>query len=152
MGGIVFVSLGRSFGQGGSPRGALASQIDVTRSLTHPQSYVPVQIGNHVIIGEGTVCEATSIGSRVVIGKNCVIVRMPCRCCYANAHPQGAGAMIMDGVRIADNSVIPPAMVVPPLSLVAGNPASRIAELPESSIDLITRFVEGRYLKFVARS
>jgi len=37
-------------------------------------SYYPMKIGDHVIIGEGTIVQAATIGSFVSIGKNCVIV------------------------------------------------------------------------------
>lgn len=33
-----------------------------------------MKIGDHVIIGEGTIVQAATIGSFVSIGKNCVIV------------------------------------------------------------------------------
>ena len=37
-------------------------------------AFYPLQIGDNVYIGEGTVVNASSVGSYVYIGKNCVIV------------------------------------------------------------------------------
>ncbi|KAJ1983493.1 hypothetical protein H4R33_004726, partial [Dimargaris cristalligena] len=36
-------------------------------------SYYPMKIGDHVMVGEGSIVEAASIGNYVEIGKNCVI-------------------------------------------------------------------------------
>lgn len=41
-------------------------------------SYYPMKIGNYVSIGDGCIIEAASIGEGVVIGKNCIIVRLTC--------------------------------------------------------------------------
>lgn len=37
-------------------------------------AFFPLHIGDHVVIGEGTVVNAAQVGSYVHIGKNCVIV------------------------------------------------------------------------------
>ena len=37
-------------------------------------AFFPTHIGDHVLIGEGSVVNAASVGSYVYIGKNCVIV------------------------------------------------------------------------------
>ena len=38
-------------------------------------AFYPLQIGDNVVIGDESVINASSIGSYVYVGKNCVIVR-----------------------------------------------------------------------------
>lgn len=42
--------------------------------IAHSGAYFPLQIGDNVYIGDGTVVNASAVGSYVYIGKNCVIV------------------------------------------------------------------------------
>ncbi|CAN6644694.1 hypothetical protein TRVA0_020S02190 [Trichomonascus vanleenenianus] len=87
------------------------------------KTYYPVKIGSYVQIGEGTMCEAASIGNCVVIGRNCTI---------------GKFAIIKDCVKIADDTVIPPYAVVAPFSAVSGVPPGQVInELPESAEDVL---------------
>ena len=37
-------------------------------------AFYPLQIGDNVIVGEDTIINASSVGSYVHVGKNCVIV------------------------------------------------------------------------------
>lgn len=83
-------------------------------------SYWPLKMGDHVFVGEGAVVEAASIGSHVHIGAGAVVGRF---------------AIIKDAVRIVDGAVVPPNMVVPPFSVVAGTPATVVAELAEGELD-----------------
>ena len=48
----------------------------ITWDVIFPYSgaFYPLQIGDNVYIGEGTVVNASAVGSYVYIGKNCVIV------------------------------------------------------------------------------
>lgn len=41
-------------------------------------AFFPLHIGDHVFIGEGSIVNAAVVGSYVYIGKNCVIVSIPC--------------------------------------------------------------------------
>lgn len=84
-------------------------------------------IGDSVVIGENAVVCAASIGSFVVIGKNTVIVSWHATrpLLFLNACSlslQGRGCILKDCTRVEDGAVLPPDMVVPPFSLVAGNP------------------------------
>ena len=79
-------------------------------------TYMPLRMGDHVYIGQGTVVQAATVGSYVHIGKNCTISEF---------------AIIKDCVKVMDNSVVPPHMVIPSFSIVAGKPARLIGELPE---------------------
>ncbi|KAK9320808.1 trimeric LpxA-like protein [Lipomyces orientalis] len=86
--------------------------------------YYPQKIGNYVSIGANSIIEAAAIGSYVCIGSNCVV---------------GKFAILKDCVVVLDGTVIPPTTCIPPFSVVAGNPASVVDELPESSAEVFER-------------
>jgi dynactin-5 len=75
-----------------------------------------LRIGDHVFVGPGSVVQAASIGSHVHIGAKVSV---------------GELAIIKDYVRILDGTVVPPNMVIPSFSIVAGQPARLIGEVPE---------------------
>ncbi|KAK0619120.1 trimeric LpxA-like protein [Immersiella caudata] len=79
-------------------------------------TYTALRVGDHVFIGPGSVIQAASIGSHVHIGANVVI---------------GELAIIKEYVKILDGTVVPANMVIPSFSIVAGQPARVIGELPE---------------------
>ncbi|KAH9907038.1 trimeric LpxA-like protein [Xylariomycetidae sp. FL2044] len=81
-----------------------------------PFTYLPLRLGDHVFVGEGSVVQAASVASHVHIGKNVVI---------------GEFVIIKEYVRILDNSVVPANMVIPSFSIVAGQPARVVGEVPE---------------------
>lgn len=69
-----------------------------------------------MFVGEGAVVQAATIGSHVHIGHNAVV---------------GEFAIIKDYVRILPDTVIPANMVIPSFSIVAGQPARVVGEVPE---------------------
>lgn len=77
---------------------------------------MPLRIGDHVFVGPASVVQAASIGSHVHIGAKVAI---------------GEFAIVKDYVRILDGTVVPPHMVIPSFSIVAGQPARLIGEVPE---------------------
>ncbi|OTA54824.1 trimeric LpxA-like protein [Hypoxylon sp. EC38] len=79
-------------------------------------TFLPLRLGDHVFIGEGTVVQAATIGSHVHIGQGVVV---------------GEFAIIKDYVRILDGTVIPANMVIPSFSIVAGQPGRVVGEVPE---------------------
>jgi len=83
-------------------------------------SHYPLKIGDHVFVGQGSVVEAALIGNHVHIAPNCVV---------------GKFAIIKDYVRILEGTVVPPNMVVPSFSVVAGRPGRVIAEVKEGEVD-----------------
>ncbi|RFU33358.1 hypothetical protein B7463_g3012, partial [Scytalidium lignicola] len=93
-------------------------------------SHFPLKIGDHVFVGSGSIIEAALIGSHVYIGSNCVI---------------GKFSLIKDFVRILDGTVVPPNMVIPAFSIVAGVPGRVVGEILEGE-------VEGFDLREVYRS
>jgi dynactin 5 len=83
-------------------------------------TYMPLRIGDHVFVGERTIIQAASIGSHVNIGAGATV---------------GEFAIVKDYVRILDGAVVPPNMVIPSFSVVAGTPAQVIAEVPEGAVE-----------------
>lgn len=81
---------------------------------------MPLRLGDHVFIGEGTVVQAATIGSHVNIGKGVVV---------------GEFAIVKDYVQILDGTIVPANMVIPSFSIVAGQPARIIGEVPEGGHD-----------------
>ncbi|KXJ87684.1 dynactin subunit 5 [Microdochium bolleyi] len=79
-------------------------------------TYLPLRLGDHVFVGEGAVVQAATIGSHVHIGANAVV---------------GEFAIIKDYVRVLPDTVIPANMVIPSFSIVAGQPARVVGEVPE---------------------
>ncbi|KAK4151154.1 trimeric LpxA-like protein [Chaetomidium leptoderma] len=79
-------------------------------------TYMPLRIGDHVFVGAGSVVQAATVGSHVHIGAKVAV---------------GEFAIIKDYVRILDGTVVPPNMVIPSFSIVAGQPARLIGEVPE---------------------
>ncbi|KAK2625626.1 hypothetical protein QTJ16_004938 [Diplocarpon rosae] len=83
-------------------------------------SHYPLKIADHVFVGAGSIIEAALIGSHVSIGSNCVV---------------GKFTIIKDYVKILDGTVVPPNMVIPSFSVVAGRPGRVVAEIAEGEID-----------------
>lgn len=88
-------------------------------------SYHPLKLSDHVFIGQNSIVEAAIVGNKVHIGKDCVI---------------GKFALIKDCVRILDGTIVPPGMVIPSFSVVAGRPGRVVGEVPEGGEEAL----EGR--------
>ena len=83
-------------------------------------SHYPLKIADHVYIGPGSIIEAALIGSHVNVGSNCVV---------------GKFTIIKDFVRILDGTVVPPNMVIPSFSIVAGRPGRVVGEIAEGEVE-----------------
>ncbi|KAJ6437162.1 dynactin subunit p25 [Purpureocillium lavendulum] len=83
-------------------------------------TYMPLRLGDHVFVGQGTVVQAATVGSHVHIGKGCAINEF---------------AIIKDYVKVLDGTVVPAFMVIPSFSIVAGQPAKVVGEIPEGGHD-----------------
>ncbi|KAL6892385.1 trimeric LpxA-like protein [Trichoderma longibrachiatum] len=81
-------------------------------------TYMPLRIGDHVFVGQGTVVQAASIGNHVYIGSGCVVNEF---------------AIIKDYVKVLDGTIVPANMVVPSFSIVAGQPGRVVGELPDGA-------------------
>eukprot|EP01134_Creolimax_fragrantissima_P003013 CFRG3013T1 len=113
-----------------------------TDSVLHPPykqfrgvlSYFRQQIGDYVVIEEGSVINAAVVGSYVHIGKSVVI---------------GQRCIIKDCVRIEDGAVLPPDMIVAPFSIVSGSPAKITGRCLECEQELAQQFAIEKYDQFV---
>ena len=83
-------------------------------------SHYPLKIADHVFVGAGSIIEAALVGSHVHIGSGVVI---------------GKFAIIKDFVRILDGAVVPPNMVIPSFSVVAGSPGRIVGEVAEGEVE-----------------
>src|SRR4051794_6739868 len=81
---------------------------------------MPLRMGDHVFVGAGSVVQAATIGSHVHIGAGVVV---------------GEFAILKDYVRVLDGAVVAPNTVVPSFSIVAGQPARVVGEVPEGGLD-----------------
>jgi dynactin-5 len=96
------------------------SMLVLTSYSNRAFSHYPLKIGDHVLIGPSSIVEAALIGNHVSIGANTII---------------GKFAIIKDYVRILDGTVVPPNMVIPSFSIVAGRPGRVVGEVPEGGLE-----------------
>lgn len=98
-----------------------------------PLKFIPMTIGSYSCFGENCVIESAIIGIGCEIEKNCILSK---RC------------ILKDFVKVLEGSVLPPGMVVPPFSIVAGNPAQIVAEQHESTSTISQIIAVERYKAF----
>ncbi|EUB62059.1 Dynactin subunit 5 [Echinococcus granulosus] len=100
-------------------------------------AFFPLQIGDHVFVGEGAVVNAAQVGSYVYIGQNCVVGR---RC------------VLKDACALLDNTVLAPETIVPPFSVFGGSPGRSVAELPECTPELMADLTRSYYEHFLPKT
>ena len=85
-------------------------------------------MGDHIIIGEGSIINAQSIGSYVHIGKNCIIVSHTHvnvgRAAFTFVLLQSHSCILKDCCRVEDNVVLAPDTVVPLFTVFSGSPGA----------------------------
>lgn len=96
-------------------------------------AFIPMQIGDHVFIGEGSTISATQVGSYVLIGKNCTI---------------GRNCILKDCCVINDGTVVPPGTTVAAFAVMSGSPATITDEAPECMQDLMINYTKDYYEHF----
>jgi dynactin-5 len=96
-------------------------------------AFIPVTIGDYVLIQDNSIIQAASIGSHVLIGANSVIGK---RCIVSNC------------CDIAPNAVLAPGTVTPPFSRWEGNPAKLVSKLPEVWPQLMNDYMKGFFSAF----
>lgn len=117
------------------------------RSVIHPSyamvkqqfKFIPTTVGSHTFFGKDCVIEAAVIGIGCHISDNCILSK---RC------------ILKDFVLVLEGAVVPCDMVIPPFSIVGGNPAQIIGEQPESSSTLVIQEAVARFksIQVVKRS
>lgn len=92
------------------------------RSILHPPrklhrgafSHHPLKVGDNVYIGPGAIVEAATIYNNVWIGPGAVVGKL---------------AILRDGCRVLEGTVVPPGMVVGAGEVVAGRPARKVGDI-----------------------
>ncbi len=92
--------------------------------------YITQTIGSHTYIGTNCTIEAAAIGMGCFISKNCIISKR---------------VILKDYVLVLENTVICCDMVIPPFSIVSGNPGVIIGEQSESASTLAKLAAEAKY-------
>jgi dynactin-5 len=83
------------------------------------ETHFPISIGDFVSIGSGSLIEASSIASQVVIGENVKV---------------GAFSNLKEGCVILPGSIVPPYTTCPPWSIFGGVPATQLDEVDPNTI------------------
>uniref|UniRef100_A0A1I7ZST8 Dynactin subunit 5 n=1 Tax=Steinernema glaseri TaxID=37863 RepID=A0A1I7ZST8_9BILA len=100
------------------------------KRFTKGFTFFAVIFGDHVFVEEDCVIMAAQIGSYVHIGKGAII---------------GRSTVIKDCCVIKPGAVLPADMIVPPFSIVEGNPAKIVGDLPESTPALMMQATKQFY-------
>ena len=91
-----------------------ASILHPPRKLHRGQfSHHPQKLGDNVFVGRGAIVEAATIGSNVWIGAGAVVGKL---------------AILRDGAKVLDGSVVPPGMVIGAGEVAGGRPARIVGE------------------------
>lgn len=98
-------------------------------------TYFPIHVGDYVFIENNCVIMASQIGSYVHIGRNSII---------------GRNVVLKDCVQILPDSVVPQDAIIPPFSIVGGNPATVVGELPSMTQDLMIQANKSFYENFIS--
>ncbi|CAG9321974.1 unnamed protein product [Blepharisma stoltei] len=96
--------------------------------------YITMQIGEHVLIEEGSIVCASKIGNNVHVGKNCIISH---RC------------VLRDNCKIEDGAILSPDTEVPSFTIYGGKPATYLADMPDSTVFMHTELTQGYYNRFL---
>lgn len=105
-------------GAGAILRPPLLTFLNQNSAQCHPS----VRYGAFTVIGEGSVCEASQVGTFVRVDEDCVI---------------GQGAVIADGVWVRRQSVVPPESILAPYTVYEGCPAVPVGRVSEDAHRLL---------------
>eukprot|EP01061_Rhynchopus_euleeides_P008336 TRINITY_DN17403_c0_g1_i1.p1 TRINITY_DN17403_c0_g1~~TRINITY_DN17403_c0_g1_i1.p1 ORF type:complete len:222 (+),score=54.04 TRINITY_DN17403_c0_g1_i1:308-973(+) len=100
-------------------------------------TYLPLKIGNYVLIGKGSTVEAAQLATTVVVGDGAVI---------------GRGAVVRECVMIDPGSVVPPESTLPPYTRWAGDPATQVGRLHEGAQHDIMLLCKMAYSQLIISS
>ncbi|XMB72141.1 gamma carbonic anhydrase family protein [Mycoplasmatota bacterium WC30] len=89
-------------------------------AVVHTDTNLPTKIGKYVTVGHSAIIHAATVGDYALIGMGSVILNK---------------AIIGEYAMVAAGTVVPPGKVVPPRTLVLGNPMRVIRELTNKEIE-----------------
>jgi carbonic anhydrase/acetyltransferase-like protein (isoleucine patch superfamily) len=90
-------------------------------AVIHTDTSKPTKIGKYVTVGHSAIIHAATVGDYALIGMGSIILN---------------GASVGEYAMVAAGTLIPPGKVVPPRTLVLGNPMRIIRELTDSEIEV----------------
>ena len=96
--------------------------------------FIPLTIGKYTLIGDDCVVECASVGAGCYIGQGSVLC---------------TGAILKDYVHVEPGTIVPPDLVIPPFSIVSGQPARCKGEAPVSLPDVKEHEALQRYKRFM---
>lgn len=96
-------------------------------SILHVDDDVPLAIGNEVTVGHHVILHGCTIKDRALVGMGSTIMNH---------------AVIGEEVLIAANTLITQGKVIPPRTLVMGNPGKVVRELNEQEVESLRRSAE----------
>ena len=114
------------------PSGILT--VDAGAGVGGKLRFVPLTIGKYTFIGRDCVVECASVGVGCFIGDGSVLCK---------------GAILKDYVHVRPGTIVPPDLVIPPFSVVSGQPARITGEAPPSTPDAKERNALSRYRAFM---
>ncbi|KAI6178352.1 Dynactin 5 [Aphelenchoides besseyi] len=103
------------------------------KKISSGVTYFPMRIGSRVIIEEDCVVMAAEIGNSIYIEKNCLI---------------GHSVVIKDCSYVTEGTVLSADSVVPPFSIVSGNPGRVVGTMPANTAQVMNDLSSELYCKF----
>jgi carbonic anhydrase/acetyltransferase-like protein (isoleucine patch superfamily) len=89
-------------------------------AVIHTDTSKPTKIGKYVTVGHSAIIHAATVGDFALIGMGSIILN---------------GATIGEKAMVGAGTLIPPGKIVPPRTLVVGNPFRIIRELTDEEIE-----------------
>lgn len=144
-----------------APNATIIGQVEIGEdssvwfNVTIRGDVMPIKIGKETNIQDGSVLHGTFgkvgciVGDRVTVGH----LVMLHGCTVGNSCLIGMGSILMDGVEIAENSIVGAGSLVtenkkfPPGVLIAGSPAKIIRELTAEEVGFLSKSADN-YLQY----
>lgn len=123
----------------------LGDDVSVWFSVTLRGDLEPIRVGPRTNLQDNSVVHVTGGKSGVSIGADCTFGHMVLvhGCTIGDRVLVGMGSTILDGAVVGDDviiaagSLVPPRMVVPPMTMVMGRPAKVVRGLTERDLDWV---------------
>ncbi|MBN2540848.1 MAG: gamma carbonic anhydrase family protein [Bacilli bacterium] len=89
-------------------------------AVVHTDTNLPTHIGKYVTVGHSAIIHAATVGDHALIGMGSVILNK---------------AVVGEYAMVAAGTLVPPGKVIPPRTLVMGNPMRIVRELTDQEIE-----------------